>query len=132
MGKTYQQSTRTSPSDAIHIGSQINAKINLLDRYRAEIPGAYTEMAQTSAEYDRAIGTAIAKLSLGEGLIIDGKQIKEPAMAVIEKYAKAYCAQQKADMMIAESKYKSLMKQIDTIIAQLTGLQSIFRHLDVA
>lgn len=127
---THQQTAR-SPSDVIGIAAQINAKIGQLDKYRAEIPPAYEEMARTDAEYDKAMGIAIAKLSLGEGLIIDGKQVKQPAMATIKEYAKAYCADQKANMMIAESRYKSLMKQIDVLVAQLTGLQSIFRHLEV-
>jgi hypothetical protein len=44
--------------------------------------------------------------------------------------AKGICSQARNDMEIADGLYKSVISNIDSVQAELNGLQSINRHLD--
>jgi len=113
------------------IAQKIESAIAELDKLRQHLPETYNAMVIASAKYDGAIGIAMAKMSMGAGIEIDGHVIKQPAMAVIKEYAKAACTEEKIAMMTAECKYKSLLKNMEHAAAKLSALQTLFRHLDV-
>ena len=75
--------------------------------------------ALASSEYDKAIGTTIAKLK-GKG---------EPT-TIVDKLAKGECADLLYMKIVAEGQLKACYSNIDRIKAQLNGYQSINRHLD--
>ena len=97
---------------------------------RAEIKNRAKARAETISNYERQISVTIIKLKNGVRFEVDGEEIQNPPVTIIEKIAKGICYESKLDMELAEGEYKSLITNIETVKAELNGLQSINRHLE--
>ena len=76
--------------------------------------------AKAISDYDKQLRVAIITLK---------DSGKYPA-TLIEKIAKGVCAPQIEAREIAESGYKAVISNLQALMAQLNGYQSIYRHLD--
>lgn len=116
--------------DVIKIAEKINNHINLLGIMRKEIRQRADDRANAIALYDKALAIAIIKLKNGEVFELDGNEIKNPIGSITEKIAKGICWKEKLNIEKGDGLYKSLISNIDSVKAELNGMQSIYRHLE--
>lgn len=76
--------------------------------------------AKAISNYDMRLGIAVVELRDAG---------KYPA-TLIEKIAKKICCTDREALEIAESDYKAVISNLQALMAQLNGYQSIFRYLD--
>jgi hypothetical protein len=121
--------------EIIDIANKIIEKIKLLELMRKEIKERAVNKARLNAEYDKQMALVIIQLKNGkifkifelDGEHIDG--VKLPAN-LLEKIAKGLCWEARLKADEAEALYKSVISNIDSVQAELNGMQSINRHLD--
>lgn len=115
--------------EAVAVAKKIEDKIEELELLKKELPGALYQQAKTAAEYDKALALTIVRLRNGAEMKLDNHIIKDPPTTIIERIAKGICYKEALDMDTAEGKVKGLVSDLNTAMAQLTGLQSINKHL---
>ena len=104
--------------DIKSIADEIEKKIAQIDVGRKILIDRIDEKARAISEYDKRLAIRILELQ-SEGT---------PA-TLCEKLAKGDCWQQRLEMEKAEGMYKAATSGMESLMAQLNGLQSIFRHL---
>ena len=116
--------------EIVKISSQILDMNEQLFKMRSEIKNRALQKSKTIAEYDKALGKTMLSLRNGVEMSLDEETIKDPPTTIIEKISKAIVWKERLAMEEADLLYKSLITNIETVKAQLNGLQSINRHLD--
>lgn len=84
--------------------------------------------AKAIKEYDKKLAIALATLRMDENYTLGGRQYKSPPVSIMEKIAKGICADEKEKLEIAESDYTATVKNLQALMAQLNGYQSIYRY----
>lgn len=103
------------------VAERIEGLIKAIGLARREIEAKGLEKAKTIALYDVKLGSAIQTLR---------EEGNFPA-TLIEKIAKKLCADEREKMETADILYKACISNLQAMMAQLNGYQSIFRHLEV-
>ena len=117
-------------NEIIDISQQIQSKITILEKMRAEIRPRINEKAIASSEYDKKLAITLIKLKNGVEMELEGEKIRNPPASTCEKIARGICFQERLAMDQAEASYKSLISNIQSVMAEMNGAQSIFRYLD--
>lgn len=105
--------------EVFQVAERIEKIISEIGKCRRQIETKGIARAKTISNYDMRIRIAIVTLK-DEG--------KFPA-TLIEKIAKGVCAPDIEAKEIAESDYKACISNLNALMAQLNGYQSIYRHL---
>lgn len=115
--------------DVLTNKERIEEKIFELEQERSKLEQAANERALAISHYDRAL--ALVLLRMKNGLIknFEGEEVGNVSVTNQEKIAKGICWRERLRLEEAESMYKALVSNIDSIKAELNGLQSINRHL---
>ena len=79
------------------------------------------ERAKSESAYDKAMMIATVKLDEGS---------KKYRADEVRLMAKGMCEKEKERMILGECSYKALLSEIEVHKAIMSGMQSIFRHLD--
>lgn len=108
--------------ELIIVAQNIKDIIAEIGTFRRQLEGKGQAKARAISNYDKRLGTAIIVLK---------EEAKFPA-TLIEKIAKKVCADDRYELELAESSYKSCISNIEALKAQLNAHQSIYRHLDEA
>ena len=116
--------------EVLEVAQMINKKISLLEKMRVEIRHRAVNKAEASANYDKVIALTILKLKNGAIEEFGGEPGKGLPATVLEKIARGICWAEKLKADEAEALYKSLISNIDSVMAELCGLQSLNRYLD--
>ena len=117
--------------DIIEISNEIQKKIKLLEKSREIIRERANDKAKAISDYDRALALAIVKLRNDKSCYIDGVDVGEKTpTTVMKEIAKGICWREKLELEKAEGLYKSAVSGINSLQAELNGLQSIFRWMD--
>ena len=106
--------------EVLEVAKRIEKIISEIGKARREIEGKGIARAKAISNYDMRIGIAVVTLK---------EEGKFPA-TLIEKIAKKICCKDREDLEIAESAYKAVISNLQALMAQLNGYQSIYRHLD--
>ena len=109
---------------------QIDAKIDLLVIGRAKIMESAKFKAETIGQYDKKLAIVLIKLKNGEQLDLDGNTIKNPPATLAEKIAKGICWEERLQMELATAEYKGNISKMESVQAELNGLQSKNKWLD--
>jgi hypothetical protein len=117
-------------SDTISIALRIDDKIKLLERMRVEIRERAEKKAIAISEYDKAIAITLIKLKNKVEMTLDDQKVINPPASIMEKIAKGICFKERLEAEKSDALYKSLISNIDSVQAELNGLQSVNRHLD--
>jgi hypothetical protein len=112
------------------VSEAIESKIKLLEKMRVEIRDRALQKAESAALYDKAMAITIIRLKNGEEMELDGQYIKNPIGTIIDKIARGICWKEKLECDKAEALYKSLISNIDSVMAEMNAYQSINRYLD--
>lgn len=115
--------------ELLKTSDEIRSRITLLDELKKELPVLSEDKARTEAAYEKQIAITIASLINGKEYELEGRTIKNPPNAMLDKIAKGICWEEKFKMDMAEGKYRNALKIIDITEAQLNGFQSINRYL---
>lgn len=114
--------------DIITINQEIFKKISEMDLIMKNIDNLSEEKANAIGNYEKAVSIALIRLSNGEQLSLDGKTIKDPKAAAIDKIARGVCSKEKIAAELAEALYKNAIVKIETLRAEMNGFQSIGRY----
>jgi len=105
--------------DIKNIADEIEKKIRELELGRKIIGERAEKKAIAIAGYDKALAIKIITLK-NEGT----------PLSIVDKIARGECWQEKLEMEKAEGMYRAATSNIQSICAELSGWQSIFRFLD--
>lgn len=111
------------------VAQAIESKIQLLETARNLLKERGETKARTIAEYEKALALAIIKLKNNAITEWETFSTEKLPVTLIEKVARGMCYQEKLNMEVAESGYKSLIVSISAIEAQMNAWQSISRYL---
>ena len=103
--------------ELMEIADLINQKVKLLEVGRSKLDDLGREKARSISEYDKEL--ALEMLRQKEG---------QPA-TLCEKIAKGVIFQKRYDMEVADALYKNSITKMESVKAELNGLQSINRYL---
>jgi ADP-heptose:LPS heptosyltransferase len=106
--------------EALKVAQHIEKIIVEIGKARRLIEEKGQARARAISDYDKQLRVAIITLK---------ESGKFPA-TLIEKIAKGVCSPQIEAREIAESGYKAVISNLQALMAQLNGYQSIYRHLD--
>lgn len=106
--------------EVVEVAQRIEKIISEIGKCRRQIEAKGIARAKAISNYDMRLGIAIVTLK---------EEGKFPA-TLIEKIAKKLCCKDREDLEIAESDYKAVISNLQALMAQLNGYQSIYRHLD--
>lgn len=112
----------------IDLSQEILKKVTTIDHIRAEIKERGNNKAHATAEYEKRIAVTIIELRNGVVKELEGQKIESPPVTTIEKIARGLCWEEKLAMEEAEALYKSALVNLDSVISQMTALQSVYRH----
>lgn len=114
----------------ISMKKKIEDKISELECHRNSIQGASEFKAEKKAQYAKDLAIAILKLRNKVIVEFEGQKIDNLPANLIPKVAEGICWESCLENEKAESGYKGLIVQLDSLKAELNGLQSLNRHLD--
>ena len=106
--------------EVLQVAKRIEGIISEIGKCRREIEGKGNARAKAMAMYDAKLGHAIKVLR---------EEAKFPA-TLIEKIAKGVCSPDLEARETADCEYKACISNLQALMAQLNGYQSIYRHLD--
>lgn len=106
--------------EVIEVSNLIEKAIAEIGKCRRQIEEKGRKRAKTISEYDKRMQITIVTLR---------EEGKFP-VTLIEKIAKGICSPEIEAREIAESDYKACISNLQALMAQLNGLQSIYRHLE--
>lgn len=115
--------------DVISVAQSINNRIARIEKLCSELDDADKYQAETESNYDKEIAKAQARLAMGKIEEVDGVAIGKVSVTLIPKYAMGICFEEKAAMLIAKNRCKSLKKKIEALESTLNAKQSIYKHL---
>lgn len=115
--------------EIIQISKEIETRIGLLAIARKELAERASLKAVTIAEYDKALAITLIKLREGIEIEFEGHKIKGLPVSVMEKIAKGMCWQERLAMEEAAASYGVAVSGMNSLQAELNGMQSIYRHL---
>ena len=116
--------------DIIKYQAAITGAIGALGTERKRLQELSVNKAKALSEYDKQIALAMAKLGLGETVVLEGVEITAKIASNLKEKAKGVCFEYLCSKILAEDAYKNCITNIDCLKAQLNGFQSIYRHLD--
>jgi len=116
--------------DVISVARRIQECVDRLQGSEAAMKDAARARAVAIAEYDRDLGVCVAKLNLGEVVMVEDKAIQNPTATTTKELAKGAVWKSRFALEKADAHYKVVMAKIDSIKAMLIGLQSIYKRLD--
>ena len=116
--------------DIIKVKDCIEKLIAEIGKTRREIEEKGRLKATAIAEYDRKLAVTIAELRNSDTYKLGDKEYKAPPVTITEKIAKGVCSVERYELEVAESGYKACASNLNALLAQLNGYQSIFRHLE--
>jgi hypothetical protein len=114
----------------INLSEEIQNKIKEIDTIRKEIKQRGIDKADAISQYEMSVSITIMKLRAGIEFQLADEKIKNPSVTIMEKIARGICWQEKRAVELAESGYKSIIVNLEACQAQLTAMQSLFRHQD--
>lgn len=112
------------------IADQIDAKERLLVEGRGKIMPSAEAKAKTIGEYDKKLAIVLIKLKNGESLSLEGNTIEKPPATLAEKIAKGICWEERMNMELATAMYKGNISKLESVQAELNGLQSKNKWLE--
>lgn len=116
--------------ELIKLSQAIQSKIEELRKGRQLLKDRAEQKAIAMADYDRSLAIIILKLKNGVPMEFEGEKVVNPPVSVIEKIAKGMCWNQKLEKEKAEASYKAGITSMESLKAELNGLQSINRYLE--
>ena len=116
--------------EPIKIAGEIREAIDRIRLGRTDLQRRAENKAKTLAEYEKTVSIVLIKLRNGVSYVLDGEKIKDPPVSIAEKVAKGICWKEKLAAEQAEAEYRNAVIGMQALLAELNGLQSIFRHLD--
>jgi len=105
--------------ELIQVANRIKGIIAEIGKCRRQIEERGNARAKAISNYDMRIQIAVVTLR---------EEGKFP-VTLIEKIAKGLCCKDREDMEIAESNYKACISNLQALMAQLNGYQSVFRYM---
>lgn len=118
--------------EIIEVKTCIEKLISEIGKCRREIEDKGRDKAVAISDYDRKLAVTLAELRNSETYKLAGKEYPVPPVTIMEKIAKGICSVERYDLELADSAYKACVTNLNALLAQLNGYQSIYRNLEYA
>lgn len=106
--------------DIIKVKDCIEKLISEIGKSRREIESKGQARAKAISNYDKRMQIVMVTL----------KEEGKFPVTLMEKIAKGICSPEREELEIAESGYKACISNLQALMAQLNGYQSILRYMD--
>lgn len=116
--------------DITNIAEKILELKQRLELMRGQMKYRMERKAKAISDYDKSLAITMVKLRNGIEIEFEGQLIKDPPTTIIEKISKGICWKERLELEEAEGSYKSLITNIETVKAEMNGLQSINKYLE--
>jgi len=116
--------------ELIKLTEKIQNKIDLLSRGRAELSARALAQAEARADYDRQLAKTLIALKNGTEFVLDEETIQNPPATTTEKIARGLCWKQKLEMEKSESLYRNASLGLNSLMSELSALQSVLKYLE--
>jgi hypothetical protein len=120
--------------ELIQIKEEIEKKIRALELGRQVVTVRAEAKATAIAKLEKSLAVMVIRLkNLGSDEIVEfeGEEIKgPPPTTLVERIAKGMCWKEKLEAEEAEGRYKAAISGMESLRAELNGLQSINKHFD--
>lgn len=111
------------------IAQKILSKNEELEKMRGVVKERAARKSEAIANYDKELAIVMIKLRNGVEIDFEGQKILDPPTTIIEKISKGVCWKAKLELEQADSEYKSVITNMESVRAELNGLQSINKFL---
>ena len=109
---------------------QIDKKIALLEEGRAKIMPSAAFKAESIGNYKKKVAIATIRLRNGKPMSLDGEVIENCPVTIIKTIAEGICWEELTQMELATAEYKGNIVKLESVQAELNGLQSKNKWLD--
>ncbi len=117
--------------EVIEIAGVMQGKILELEQGRKIIAKRGTEKAVAISNYEREMSLTILKIKNGKITEFEDEIIDKKLPAnLVEKIAKGMCWKEKLEVEKTEALYKAGIVGMQSIMAELNGLQSLNKYLE--
>jgi hypothetical protein len=113
----------------LDISNSILEKIYELERLKKLYRQVLSETVESQSDYDKALALTIMRLRNGKEVELDGEKIKDPQAVLIERISRGICWKEKLEVEKASARIDGIKSNIQCVLAQLNGFQSINRNL---
>ena len=117
--------------ELIQVKDCIEKLITEIGKTRREIEDKGKAKARAISDYDRKLAVTLATMRNSENYELGDKIYKTPPVTILEKIAKGICSEERFAMEVADSGYKATISNLQALLAQLNGYQSIYKNLSV-
>ena len=115
--------------DVLSSKERIELKISELENGRSQILGLSANLAIAISNYDRALALSMLKLLNGQINSFENQEVTKVSATTVKDIAKGLCWRERLKLEEATGEYKAHISNMETIRAELNGLQSINKHL---
>jgi hypothetical protein len=116
--------------EAIKVAEAIQRCIEKISKVRTKLPERAKAMAEAVSAYDRRLAIVLIELKNGKTLELDGQMIQNPPVGTTKEIAKGLCWKERLDKEQAEAMWRAANSNLNALLAEQNGYQSINRHLD--
>jgi hypothetical protein len=114
----------------MEIAAQIDEKERLLEEGRAKIMPAAAFKAEAIGNLKKKIALVTIRLKNGKPMTLDGETIENCPVTLINKIAEGFCWEEITQMELASGEYKGILAKMESVRAELNGLQSKNKWLE--
>jgi len=115
--------------DVITIAKKMAYCIEEIKKQRDTLTALSTDKATAKSKAERLEAVTLIKLKNGSEMEIDNQKIKNPPVTIMEKIVKGICWEERLHADKAEALYKATTVNIQSMSAELNGLQSINKYI---
>jgi len=109
---------------------QIDQKIALLEEGRAKIMPSAAFKAESIGNLKKKMAIVTIRLKNGKPMTLDGETIEKCPTTIMKTVAEGFCWEEITQMELASGEYKGNLAKMESVRAELNGLQSKNKWLE--
>lgn len=114
----------------IKISDQIDIKERLLEEGRAKIMPSAAFKAESIGNLKKKLAIITIRLRNGKPMTLEGETIENCPTTIIKTIAEGFCWEEITQMELASAEYKGNLAKMESVRAELNGLQSKNKWLE--
>lgn len=116
--------------ETMNIAAQIDAKEKLLVEGRTQIIPTSERKAKAIGNLKKRMAIVTIRLKNGKPMTLEGETIEKCPTTIMKTVAEGFCWEEITEMELASGEYKGILAKMESVRAELNGLQSKNKWLD--
>jgi len=112
------------------VANAIQNCIDAISKQRRKLESQAAKTAEAISAYDKRLAIVLIELKNGKKLELEGQIIENPPVGTAKEIAKGLCWRERLNKEQAEAMWKAVNNNLNALLAELNGYQSINKHLD--